>query len=126
MTFLIYAAIELIALAGVAWGIHLAKGFKYDGWGFILGLVCGVIAFIVILAPLCTRYEYNEFERSFEFLSDYYEAFNTTDIDNNYVYVIDIIEANHELAEWQGKHEVYGVMSAIPDRVMDISPIGLR
>ena len=97
-----------------------------DGWGFIIGIVCGVITLIFIIAPICTTIEYNEFEKSFEFLTNYYETFDAADIDNNYVYTMDIVDANRELAGWQAKHELYGIMSVVPDRVMDISPIGLR
>ena len=122
MAFLIYAVIALIAIAGFIWGVHC---FSYTDYSIILMLVCMLVVCLTILLPPCVRYEYNEFEKSFELLSDYYEAFDaTTNLDSNCIYVIDIVGANRELAEWQARHELYGIMSIVPDRVMDISPIG--
>ena len=122
MAFLIYAVIALIAIAGFIWGVHC---YSYTNYGIILMIICMLVACFTILLPLCIRSDYNKFEKSFELLSDYYEAFDaTTDLNHNYIYVIDIIGANRELAEWQARHELYGIMSIVPDRVMDISPIG--
>ena len=127
MTFLIYLGIVLVSAAGLICGARLAADFgKHSDLGFTMALICGILTLVFILVPLFTTIEYLEFEKSFYILSDYYETLDTADTNDNYVYIMDIVQANHDLADWQAKHELYGIMSVVPDRVMDISPIGLR
>ena len=129
MTFLIYLGIVLVLAVGLVCGVRLAANFgKHGDLGFVMALICGILVLIFTVIPIVTTIEYREFERSFYILSDYYEILDIPEIsnNNNYIYTVDIIQANHDLANWQAKHQLYGIMSVVPDRVMNISPIGLR
>ena len=80
--------------------------------------VAVVLALLLIIAPL----SYREFEQSFIKQQELYENFELPD--NDYTYVMDILEANKELIEYQTRKELYGFISLVPDSIMELEPIG--
>lgn len=99
-----------------------------DNFCIGLSIVTGAIAMLMLALVCATRLDYAAFEKKFEIQRNQYEAIVQSGVTNetNMVYVADIIEWNNTLATYQANHEYFGVVSVIPDRVMDIDPIGLR
>ena len=77
-----------------------------------------VLIVMLIIAPL----SYREFEQSFIKQQELYENFELPD--NDFTYVMNILEANQELIEYQTRKELYGFISLVPDSIMELEPIG--
>lgn len=80
--------------------------------------VAVVLTIMLVIAPL----SYREFEQSFIRQQELYENFELPD--NNYTYVMNILEANQELIDYQTRKELYGFASLVPDSIMELEPIG--
>ena len=78
------------------------------------------LALFLIIAPL----SYREFEQSFIKQQELYENFELPD--NDYTYVMNILEANQELIDYQTRKEMYGFASLVPDSIMKLEPIGFK
>ena len=72
--------------------------------------------------------EFKTFEREFEITREYAEAVLQEDIDQSErVYVVmDLLNANGQLAKYKALYETWGIWSNIPARVQDIQPIGVK
>ena len=92
-------------------------------WLGISGIVALVISITMLLCATGSYFGYKEFESSFEIQREIYENVAFQD---NVLVTADIIKANSELAEYQARRMIYGSFSAIPERVLDIEPIGVR
>lgn len=88
----------------------------------ISGIVALVISITILLCATGAHFDYREFESSFEIQREIYENVAFQD---NVLVTADIIKANSELAEYQARRMIYGKLSAIPERVLDIEPIGV-
>ena len=88
----------------------------------ISGVVALVISITMLLCATGVHFDYREFESSFEIQREIYENVAFQD---NVLVTADIIKANSELAEYQARRMIYGKFSAIPERVLDIEPIGV-
>ena len=125
MWFWFSLAVVLLIYAVV---VFATKDFDDDfGW-FMTGVVaCGLAACFILITTV-TRTEYIKFEKTFEIQKAQFEAIAESDAieDSKYVYVIDAINSNKELAEYQASKATWGFVSALPDRVFDIEPIGVE
>lgn len=93
---------------------------------FIAIFITGIFTLCVVVSAICCRCEYREFEKSFEIQRNIVEQIAESDPGElaRYTYIADAIDANSDLAAWQGKYKTYGPMfSFVPERVMDIKPI---
>ena len=99
-----------------------------------IGLMCGaaggfVLGGIALLAVLFARLGYVQFETKYEIQQEQYEMLmeSNPDFDNiQQIYcVFDFMEINQELAEFQAARKRFGSFSIIPERVMEMTPIGL-
>lgn len=108
--------------------IFATKDFDDDfGW-FMTGVVACGLAICFTLVTFGTRTTYIEFEKAFEIQKTQFEAIAESGAmdDSKYVYVVDAINSNKELAEYQASKATWGFVSALPDRVFDIEPIGVK
>lgn len=108
--------------------IKLSMKIGYDNFYHVLcATICGVSAFLIFVGVFAERLEYNKFERSFKIqrnvIEQIYDERNI--LDYNF-YIADIVEANAKLADYQASKEYYGIFTIVPDRVMDIKPIGVK
>ena len=121
MTFWLIVLGVVIALA-VLFFILADKSYAF--WLELAGpLAVGVavvLALLLIIAPL----SYREFEQSFIKQQELYENFELPD--NDFTYVMNILEANQELIEYQTRKELYGFASLVPDSIMELEPIGFK
>lgn len=96
-------------------------------WQGLCAALCGVSAFLIFGVVSSERLEYNKFERSLEIqrnvIEQIYDERNI--LDYNF-YIADIVDANAQLADYQASKEYYGIFTIVPDRVMDIKPIGVK
>lgn len=106
-------------------------------WGTIdsndLVLILGVAilgAFIIILIAQIAGYcTYLSFEEAFEIQRNNFEAFSSdpnlmTDIAKLQL-IVDIMEINKDLANYQADKNIFGFFSIYPERVYSIQPIGM-
>ena len=108
--------------------IKLSMKVECDNfWHVLCATICGVSAFLILVGVFSERLEYNKFERSLEIqrnvIEQIYDERNI--LDYNF-YIADIVDANAQLADYQASKEYYGIFTIVPDRVMDIKPIGVK
>lgn len=91
------------------------------------GLVGFIFFLILAIWPFLSRCDYKEFEIKYEIQQEMVEEFkqNGSETANNLIYVMDILEINQELADYQASKQFWGLWSCLPDSVMDLKPIGL-
>ena len=96
----------------------------YAFWAELAGpLAVGVAVFLIIILIIAS-FSYREFEQSFIRQQELYENFELPD--NDYTYVMNILEANQELIDYQTRKELYGFASLVPDSIMELEPIGFK
>lgn len=116
--------ILLLSIAIVYLTIKFIDEDKYFGLRLILIIVFGSISMFLLLWILIGRMEYAAWEKSFEILRGYANSnsgYNLGIMDTKKI--IDIVDANKDLAELQGRYLTWKWFSIIPARVMDILPI---
>lgn len=125
MWFWLGLALALVIYAVV---IFTTRDFDYDfGW-FMTGVVACGLALCFTLITVASRTDYVKFEKAFEIQKAQFEVIAESGVmdDSKYVYVIDAINSNKELAEYQASKAIWGFASTLPDRVFDIEPIGVE
>lgn len=101
--------------------------YEYDLYAQIGGVIFIFVAIFSFLIPTVNRCEYRCFEKQFEIQKAQYEILVENDeLNDNINYIFDMLESNRELAKYQAAKKTYGFASAIPDRVLDIKPIGIK
>ena len=120
-----WAIITLVLVAFCILCIFLSRKYPYSNW--CIGTIFSGIAIVIIaLVIFCVRTDYNQFEMEYNIQSSMYEQLSTSDINkDNLFYIMDIFSCNKKLTEYQARHIYYGIASLIPDRVMELQPIGL-
>ena len=106
--------------------ISFKNDFKGEYIVMIAGLILTAAGVIALITVADTSISYNQFEISFELQQEVYH--NIQENDNWYpdIYnVADVISANKELCDYQARRKMYGFFSIIPERVLDIKPIGV-
>ena len=108
--------------------IKLSMKIEYDNFYHVLcATICGVSAFLIFVGVSAERLEYNKFERSLEIQRNVIEQiYDERNILDYIFYIADIVDANAQLADYQASKEYYGTFTIVPDRVMDIKPIGVK
>ena len=94
----------------------------YAFWAEVAGPLAVCVAVVLVLVLIIVPLSYREFEQSFIKQQELYENFEVSD--NDYTYVMNILEANQELIECQTRKELYGFASLVPDSIMELKPIG--
>jgi hypothetical protein len=115
--------IALLAIATIV--LFIVSPKCYSEVPLLLACVFAFCTFIGGAATLCSRSEYIEFERAFEIQRETVAFIEQTQSPETLYYVADIGELNAELAKWQACYETYGIFCTVPDRVLDIMPIGV-
>ena len=106
--------------------IFLSRKYPYSNLLCIGTVFTGIAIFIIAIVILCLRTDYNQFEMEYSIQSSMYEQLSVSDISkDNLFYIMDIFSCNKKLTEYQARHIYYGIASLIPDRVMELQPIGL-
>ena len=117
----------IILTAGIYFLIIALKD-EFD-WSDIAMIIATILIAVGVIAPICvadTRINYNQFENSFELQRELYNGIQENDNWHPDIYnVVDIMTANKELCDYQARRKMYGYFSIIPERVLDIEPIGL-
>ena len=121
----------IVGFIGLAAGIFLLvisfkNDFKGEYIALIAGLILTAVGIVALVSVADTSIDYNQFEISFKLQQEVYH--NIQENDNWYpdIYnVADIITANKKLCDYQARRKMYGFFSIIPERVLDIKPIGL-
>lgn len=117
------ACIALIAMS-------LSPSKSCSTFWFIIGvssLMGTLFSFLLLLWVPMTIAEYNQFETKYEIQQEMFTAYqeNIPEVANNIVYVADLMEINEELADYQASKQYWGRWSCLPDRVLELQPIGL-
>lgn len=102
---------------------------RYENRWFVIGMTSlfGILASVLIIlwAPL-TALEYNQFEVKYEIqkemLIQYQES--APNLANNMIYIMDLLEVNQVLADYQASKLYWDWWSCLPNRVLDLEPIG--
>ena len=97
----------------------------YSDAPLCIGCICAFCALLVAIGTSCSRAEYIEFEKAFEIQRETVAFIEQTQSPEALYYVADIGELNAELAKWQACYETYGIFCTVPERVLDIMPIGV-
>lgn len=98
-----------------------------DGVAF-MAVISFVLAFIFGIGFVCCRIDYMHFEKTFEIQKEQYEQISTEDFSDKekYYHMVDIINVNKKLAEYQASRKCFGSFSSAPASVLDIKPIGIK
>lgn len=110
----------IIALAVV---FFILANKYYAFWMEVAGPIAVCVAAVLVLVLIAVPLSYREFEQSFIKQQELYENFELPD--NDYTYVMNILEANQELIDYQTSKEIYGFISLVPDSIMELEPIGV-
>lgn len=116
---LILAAVLIII------GIVVLKKFDLyeDGW-VLLGVIVIVVGIFINMFSIASRCDYLQFEKTFEIQKECFtEIKKQGTIEDNSLYVVDVLAANKKLTEYQGAKTQWGFFSNIPKRVFNIKPI---
>ena len=120
--------LSIIGILIIAFIIGLIIEYKnrnsFSCLGFGISLISGILTFIIGVVVLCSRLEYNRFERQFEIQRAMFNQIAASEEVDNVYKIFDMIESNTQLAELQSDYLYYGKFCVIPERVMDIKPIG--
>jgi hypothetical protein len=119
-------ALVLICLA--YWLFKNAEDFWDNDLAMFGGIVAIAFAVVFILAPICFHLDYVEFEKQFEIQQEQFEMMTENGVieEDNYTYIINVLDSNRELAEHQASKRLWGIFSTVPKRVFDIKPIGIK
>ena len=121
MTFWLIILGVVIALAVL---FFILADEYYAFWMELAGPLAVCVAVILTITLIVIPLSYREFEQSFIKQQELYENFELPD--NDYTYVMNILEANQELIDCQTRKEMYGFASLVPDSIMDLEPIGFK
>lgn len=94
--------------------------------GWLISLISGALVLVLSLTVFISRLEYNRFERQFEIQRAIFNQIAASEEIDNVYKIFDMIESNAQLAEFQSDYLYYGKFCVIPERVMDIKPIGAK
>lgn len=95
-------------------------------WPFICVIIAGAFAFLTFFTIITVRVGYIEFEQKFMIQKETYSQINFNTNENSINLIADIIDANETLTSYQALKKLYGDFSVIPERVLDLTPIGIR
>ena len=96
-------------------------------FGCFLGGIFGIgLVLVILLSILGSYFSYIQFEKTFDIQKTQYEQIAKTEKISDYVFVIEALDVNKELARLQASKETYGILSTIPNRVFNIEPIGIE
>lgn len=121
----------IFGFIGLAAGIYLLvisfkDNFKWECIAMIAGLILIAVGIIAPIVVVDTSINYNQFEISFELQREVYHDIQENDNWYPDIYnVADVITSNKELCDYQARRKLYGFFSIIPERVLDIKPIGV-
>lgn len=122
-------AILVISISLIIIGLSPSKESSNLWFGIgITSILTTVFAIFLILWSPLTIVEYNQFEIKYEIQQEMFVAYqeNLPEVASNIVYVADIMEINQELAGYQTSKQYWGWWSCIPDRVLELQPVGLE
>lgn len=119
--------IMICILAGtISLGIY---HHTYDRYGaMFITVISFALAIIFGIGVICCRIEYVHFEKTFEIQKEQYEQISTENLSDKekYYHMVDIINVNKKLAEYQASRKCFGSFSSAPASVLDIKPIGIE
>lgn len=126
MTFWISVMVALAIILIISI-VCIRKSKYYNGLLFGISMFSGALLFFIALLVLACWMNYIKFENSFVIQKEMYEEIAASKSPINDLYLTaDIINANAELAKYQASKSIYGPFTIIPDRVLDITPIGVN
>ena len=112
----------VVIVAAIVFFILANKTYAF--WPELAGPLAVCVAVFLTLFLIIASLSYREFEQSFIRQQELYENFELPD--NDYTYVMNILEANQELIDYQTRKELYGFASLVPDSIMELEPIGFK
>lgn len=125
MTFWIFI-ITICVIACIISIIYIKKSKFSNDALMLFSLLSGIMSFLITIIVVCCWMDYINFEHSFVIQKQTYEEIAASENPINDLYLtIDIIGANAELADYQASKNIYGPFTIVPDRVLDITPIGV-
>lgn len=117
----------ILTLTCIGFIIYINKNWRAREkiWPFICAIIAGAFAFLTFFTAITIRIGYIEFEQKFMIQKETYSQINLTTNENNIYLIADIIETNETLASYQALKKLYGNFSVIPERALDLTPIGI-
>lgn len=117
----------ILTLTCISFIIYINKNWraKEKNWPFICAIVAGAFAFLTFFTTITIRVSYIEFEQKFMIQKETYSQINFNTNENSINLIVDIIDANDTLTSYQAIKKLYGDFSVIPERVLDLTPIGI-
>lgn len=122
--FILFGLITVFGIYSLTY--YIIKDNRYscdEGW-VVIGVICIILGCIALVCVGTIIADYNTFEVSFETQR---EILNMIDINTSDVtFIADIITDNKILANYKARNELFGFFSLIPDRVQNITPLGIE
>lgn len=117
----------ILTLTCIGFIIYINKNWRAreKNWPFICAIVAGAFAFLTFFIIITVRVGYIEFEQKFMIQKETYSQINLTTNENNIYLITDIMETNETLTSYQAIKKLYGDFSVIPERVLNLTPIGI-
>lgn len=101
---------------------HIRDNFYH----IMIGMTAIFLSIILSIITTVDYYAFIEFENKIELQRTQYETLENELSNDKITYVLDIIEVNNELVDYQVQKQMFKEFSAIPERVFDIKPIGIK
>ena len=93
-------------------------------WKWTVSFVSFMVAIIIFISSTICYFEYKHFTIEYEIIREAYENYKF-EMDA-VTKVIEVYEANKELASYKASKELWSFASVVPNSVYDIKPIGLE
>ena len=93
-------------------------------WKWAISLISFIVAILIFILSPILYFDYKHFTVEYEIIRETYENYKF-EMDA-ITKVIDVYEANGELAGYKASKELWGFASVVPNSVYDIKPIGLE
>ena len=101
---------------------HICDNFCH----VMIGMTAIFLSIVISIVTTIDYFAFIGFENKIELQRTQYEMLENELSNDKITYVLDIIEVNNELADYQAQKQMFKKFSAIPERVFDIKPIGLK
>lgn len=117
----------ILTLTCIGFIIYINKNWRAREkiWPFICAIIAGAFAFLTFFTIITIKIGYIEFEQKFMIQKETYSQINLTTNENNIYLITDIMETNETLTSYQALKKLYGDFSVIPERVLNLTPIGI-
>lgn len=126
--FWLILGVVLLIFGLTTWIVLIATNFKINDAWIGIAVVALFFGLTLTIGCVCEYVDNDDFINGIQLQKEYIEQYieANPEATENFVYIMDIVSSNQELAMKQARRMKYGaVFSLIPREILDITPIGV-